>query len=139
MDVICIGPQISECTISSGVHALYDFLTGKVSLCYLPKMHPSQNLFGLLINGNNFTIFFVCNSFFPPKFIFPNLKCHSQESSWTSVWNPTWKSETLSFYFLSRYFSTSLNACPVLVFPFMPWIILKGNKRFLVIGTFSIN
>ena len=38
MDDVCIGKQISKCTISSGVHALYEFPTGKVSLCCLPKM-----------------------------------------------------------------------------------------------------
>ena len=81
MDDVCIGPQISECTISSGVCALYDFPIGKVSLCCFPKMQSSQTLYGLSINGNPFTIFFVCNSFSPPKFRCPNLKFHNQDSS----------------------------------------------------------
>ena len=137
MDIVCIGPQISECTISSGVRTLYDFPTGKVSLCYLPKMQPSQTLSGLSINGNPFTIFFVCSNFSPPKFRCQNLKCRSQESSWTSVWNAAWKS-ALSFSFLLQYMTSSLlyalNAYSVL-----SGAILNGNKWFLVIGTFAIS
>ena len=142
MDGVCIGPQISECTISSGVHALYDFRTGKVSLCCLQKMQPSQTLFNLSINGYPFTIFFMCNNFIPPKFRCPNLKFHSHESSWTFVWKASWKS-TLSFYFLLHCLSASListlNASHVFVFPFISGIILKRNKWFIAIGTFVIS
>ena len=142
MDDVCIGTQISECTIASGVRALYDFSIGKVSLCCLQKMQPSQTLSGLSINNNPFTIFFVWSSFIPPKLKYPNMKCHTQDSSWTYVWNATWKS-ALSYSFLSECLSTSLlyalNASHVLVFPFMYGIILKGNKQFLVIRTFSIS
>ena len=137
MDVVCIGPQISECTISSGVRALYDFPTGKFALCYLPKMKPSQSLSSLSINGNPFTILFVCSSFNPPKFRCPNLKCHSHESSITSVWNATLIS-SLSLSFLSQcthsYLIYALNASPVL-----SGTILNGNKLFLFIGTFVIS
>ena len=142
MDGVCIGPQISECTISSGVCALYDFPIGKVSLCCFPKMHLSQNVSGLSINGNIFTIFFVCSSFIPPRSTCPNLKCHSQDSSWTFDWNVACIS-ALSFSFLSRCLSTSLlhalNATTVFSFPFMSGVILKGNKWLLVIGTSAIS
>ena len=142
MDDICIRPQISECTISSGVRSLYEFLTKKVSLCFFPKMHPSQTLSGFSINGNPFTIFFVCSSFIPPKFRCPNMKCHSHESSWTSVWNAAWIS-ALSFSFLLHYMTASLlsplNSALVFVFPFMSGTILNGNKWLLVIRTLAIS
>ena len=134
-----LDQKISECTISSGVRALYDFLTGKVSLCCFPKMQPSQTLSVLSINANPFTILFVWSSFSTPKFRCPNLKCHSQDSSRTSVWNAAWKS-ALSFSFLSKCLTVSLlstlNAPHVFVFPFMYGTIINGNKRLLVIGTF---
>ena len=142
MDDVYIGPQISECTISCGVRALYDFLNGKVSLCCLSKMQPSQTLYGLSISGNPFTIFFVCNSFIPPKFICPNMKFHSQQLSWTPVWNTAWIL-VLSFYFLSQRttasFLYSLNVDHVFSFLFMSITILNGNTWFLVIGTFVIS
>ena len=72
MDDVCIGPKISECTISGGVQALYDFMYGKVSMCWLPKMQPSQTLFGFPINENHFTILSVCSNFIPPKLRCPN-------------------------------------------------------------------
>ena len=138
MDDVCIGPQMSECTISSGVCALYDFMTGKVSLCCLPKLHHSHNLFGLSINGNPFTILFVWYSFIPPKFS-PNLKCHIQESCWTYVWNTAWVL-ALPISFLSQCTSfsllSSLNATLVFVFPFMSGIILNGTSNFLWLALF---
>ena len=137
MDIVCIGPQISKCTISSGVCALYEFPIGKVSPWCLPKMQPSQTLSGLSINGNPFTILFMWNSFNPPKIRCPNLKCHSQESSRTSVWNATLIS-SLWLYFLSQCTHSSLiyalNASPIL-----SGTILNGNKLFLFIGTFVIS
>ena len=137
MDDVCIGPQISECTISSGARALYDFLIEKFSLCCLPKLQPSQTLSRLSINGNPFTIFFLWSSFNPPKFRCPNLKCHNHDSSWTSIWN-TARKTTLPFSFLSTSFISSFNVAHVFVFPFMFGIILNGNKWLLVIATFYI-
>ena len=85
-DGICIGPHTSKWTISQGAFALILFPAGKLSLCCLPKMQPSQRLFGLSINGNPFTIPFLCNRFKPPKLRCPNLKCHNQFSSFTCSW-----------------------------------------------------
>ena len=136
MDDVCIEPQISECTISSGVCALYDFPTGKVSLWCFPKMQPSQTLSSLSINGNPFTIFFVCSNFSPPKFRCQNLKCRSQESSWTSVWNAAWKS-VLSFSFLLQYMTYSLLST-LNVASVLSGTIFNGNKWLLVIGTLAM-
>ena len=47
----------------------------------------SQRLSGFSINGNPFTIPFLCNKFRPPKLRCPNLKCHNQFSSFYSLWN----------------------------------------------------
>ena len=38
IDGVCIGPQMSKCTISNGAFALYDFPTGNDSLCCSPKV-----------------------------------------------------------------------------------------------------
>ena len=137
MDDVIIGPQISHCTISSGVHSVYDLLTTKVSLCCFPKMHPSQTLSRLLINSNHFTKFSVWSSFIPPKFRCPNLKCHSEDSCWNSVWNASWKS-ALSFSFLSQYMTSSLLSALISAYV-LSGTILNGNKWLLVISTLAIN
>ena len=92
----------------------------------LPKNSSLKTLFGLSINGNPFTIFFVCNNFSPPKFRCPNLKCHSQDWSYTSDWNGT-SISALYFSSLSHCLSasllSSLNATPRFLFPLMYGII----------------
>ena len=59
---VCIYPHKYECTISSGSLALYDLPTWNDSLCFLPKMHPSQSLFGCSINDKPFTMFFLATN-----------------------------------------------------------------------------
>jgi hypothetical protein len=82
-----IGPQISECTISSGYFSFYDFLTRNDSLCFFPEIQPSHIIYVFSINGKLFTISFSCSIFRPPNFKCPNSKFHNQESSCTSDWN----------------------------------------------------
>ena len=58
----CIYPHKSECTISSGALALYYLPTWNDFLCCLPRMYPSQNLFGCSINDKPFTMFFYATN-----------------------------------------------------------------------------
>jgi hypothetical protein len=42
MDVMRMGPHMSDCTISKGFVARVAPLVGNGNLCYLPSMHASQ-------------------------------------------------------------------------------------------------
>ena len=76
MDGVFIVTQISECTISSGVCAPYDFPTRTLSLCFLPKMQPSQT-------------YLVCWSMVIPS---PYSLCavaSAHQNSDVQIWNAT--------------------------------------------------
>ena len=78
---VCIYPHKYECTISSGYLAPYDLQTRNDSLCCLPRMHPSQSLFGCSNNDKPFTMFVIGNKFRPLNLKWPNLKCHNYDWS----------------------------------------------------------
>ena len=135
---VCIGPHISECTISTGVRALYDFLTRKVSLCCLPKINPSQTLSG---QWKSFHHILCVQQLHPTKIQMSKSKMPQPGFILNFCLKCSFKL-ALQFSLLSRISTVSslsaLNAAPVFVFHFMLGTILNGNKRLLVIGTFAI-
>ena len=109
-DITPNGPVISMCTSCKGLRALHEFPTGKLFLCCLPIIHPSNILFGWFISGNPFTIFVFHNSFNPLNPRCPKRRCHSQE---------------LSFKMALKHFTESV-------------LILRVNSLFLDMSTFAM-
>ena len=80
-DGVLIGPQTSVCISSNRSFALHAPLVEKGNRCCLPRRHPSHtSLFSFML-GRSLIMFFSCNNFKACELKWPNLRCHSHESS----------------------------------------------------------
>ena len=80
-DGVLIGPQTSVCISSNRSFALHAPLVEKGNRCCLPRRHHSHtSLFSFMLE-RSLIIFFSCNNFKACVLKWPNLRCHSHESS----------------------------------------------------------